>query len=78
MRTITGGIGRPGGDGVIHSPTSVVTSATTPSNGARSTVFSRVTRATSSAAWACAMRARGALTGRGCGIAFALELIQDL
>ena len=47
---MTGGIGSPGGDGVIHSPTSVVTSATIPSNGALSTAFSRFARATARAA----------------------------
>ena len=33
--SITGGTGSAGGEGVVHSPTSIVTSATTPSNGAR-------------------------------------------
>jgi hypothetical protein len=57
---MTGGIGRPGGDGVIHSPTSVVNSATIPSKGARRIVFSRFTRAAARAACAWPIRARAA------------------
>ncbi len=47
---MTGGTGRAGGDGVVHSPTSIDTSATTPSKGARRTVFARTVRATETAA----------------------------
>ena len=36
----TAGTGRAGGDGVVHSPTSIESSATMPSKGARSTVWS--------------------------------------
>ncbi len=46
MRSSTAGIGTPGGAGVIHSPTSVLQSATTPANGARTTVSSSSARAT--------------------------------
>ena len=40
IRSSTGGIGSAGGEGVVHSPTSMKVSATTPSKGARSTVLS--------------------------------------
>ena len=40
MRSSTGGIGSAGGEGVVHSPTSMKRSATMPSKGARSTVLS--------------------------------------
>ena len=39
MISITGGIGSPGGDGVVYSPSSIDSSDTTPPNGARSTVL---------------------------------------
>ena len=38
-RSITGGIGTPGGEGEINSPTSTETSARTPAKGERMRVF---------------------------------------
>jgi hypothetical protein len=74
---MTGGIGRPGGEGVIHSPTSVVTSATTPSAGARRTVFSRFTRAAASRL-GLPIRARRCRARRRRRVAPALELVEPL
>ena len=58
-RSITGGIGSPGGDGVMYSPTSVLSSATVPANGARSSVKASCTSAaaTLDSAWPTAATA---------------------
>ena len=55
-----GGIGRAGGDGEVHSPSSMKVSATTPSKGARSTVLSSWARASATADAARSAAARAA------------------
>jgi hypothetical protein len=60
MMSYTGGIGRAGGDGDAHSPTSALRSATMPSNGARSVAFSRLACASPTVARACPVAARAA------------------
>src|SRR5207245_10756772 len=60
MMSNTGGIGRAGGEGEAHSPTSALRSATTPSNGARNSVLLRLARARSIDAWARSALARDA------------------
>src|SRR5213593_4834220 len=58
MRSTTAGMGTPGGEGVIHSPRSIVMSAITPRKGARMTVFASSALATWIWVRSCATRAR--------------------
>ena len=75
------GSARPGGEGVIHSPTSPRRSATTPSKGARSSVLPRVARAKSSEAWDCCDPGAGRLAGGGrrvtLGLGLLLQVLRD-
>ncbi len=71
MMSRIGGTGTAGGDGVVYSPSSIATSAMTPSNGARSTNWpvwlwasASVERACSISAWA-ARQAAAERLGRG-------------
>ena len=59
MRSRTGGMGRAGGEGDVHSPSSMKVSATMPSKGARRTVLSSWAwaRATAESARSAAARA---------------------
>src|SRR5258706_7669879 len=69
MMSNTGGIGRAGGDGETHSPTSALRSATTPSNGACSVALFRLARARSISACDRSAAARAARQ-RACAVSF--------